>query len=242
MERQTRERALLEELFADHYKLADRFEETADKITERFDGTARNVERIVNIVVGTPGTPGVLKNLEETRDSIKEASKALEPIMGAALPAKIESLRRQFYEVPNHILKAASSVEFQVRLGAVMVEATKPAIEQAQQAASYSVSAHVHSEVGKAVAAAVNEHLAEPIMVVGYIGKLEGEVDALKKRVAAHEETIESQKGVISELSSGKVNRVLLWLIFVLGWGFSVFAAEVWPVITHWLVEQPIPA
>ncbi|HBO7934636.1 TPA: hypothetical protein L5C15_005773 [Pseudomonas aeruginosa] len=231
MEKQTRERALLEELFSDHFKLADRFDEAAG-----------NVEKIANVVTGTPDSPGLLADLEEVSDSIREASKALEPIIGSALPAKIESLKRQFDEVPNHILKAASSVEFQVTLGAVMVEAAKPAIEQAQQAASYSVSVHVHGEVGKAVSAAVNEHLVEPMMVKGYIGKLEGEVDGLKQRIAAHEATIDSQKDAIRELSSGKVNRWLLWFTFVMGWACAVFAADVWSVITHWIVQQPIPA
>lgn len=218
-------------LFGEQYKLADRLDESA-----------REVARIVNVIHGSETGRGLLGDLEEIRDSIAEGAKALEPIVGAALPSKIESLKRQFDEVPNHILKAASSVEFQVTLGAVMVEAAKPAIEQAQQAASYSVSVHVHGEVGKAVSAAVNEHLVEPMMVKGYIGKLEGEVDGLKKRIAVHEETIDSQKDAIRELSSGKVNRWLLWFTFLMGWACAVFAADAWSVITHWIVQQPIPA
>lgn len=231
MESSSREKILMQELFADHYRLADRFDEAAAR-----------VESIKHVMLGSESGRGLLGELEEIRDSIAEGTKALEPIVGASLPAKIEALKRQFDEVPGHILKAASSVEFHQKLGESMAEAAKPAIEQAQQAASYSVSAHVHGEVGKAVAAAVNEHLADAIETKGYIGKLEGEVEALKLKIGVHLETIKGQENTISVLSRGKVNGWLLKFVFLAGWACAVFASEAWAVFTHWVVQQPIPA
>ncbi len=218
-------------LFGDLYQLADKVDESA-----------REIARIVTVIHGADTGRGVLSELETIRDSIADGAKALEPIIGAALPAKIEALKRQFDQVPGHILKAASSVEFHQKLGEAMAEAAKPAIEQAQQAASYSVSAHVHGEVGKAVAAAVNEHLADAIETKGYIGKLEGEVEALKLKIGVHLETIKTQENTISVLSSGKVNGWLLKFVFLAGWACAVFASEAWAVFTHWVVQQPIPA
>ena len=217
-------------LFGDLYQLADKVDESA-----------REIGRIVNVMHGSETGRGVLWELETIRDSIAEGAKALEPIIGAALPAKIEALKRQFDEVPGHILKAASSVEFHQKLGEAMVEAAKPAIEQAQQAASYSVSAHVHGEVGKAVAAAVNEHLAESIMTKGYIGKLEGQVSALKDQIGVHVETIKDQKNTISVLSSGKVNRWLIKAWFLGGAIGGILASSGWEVFTTWVLGQPIP-
>lgn len=231
MENQTRERALLEDLFAEHFILADRFDETAGK-----------VEKIASVVGGTQGQPGLLRDLEEIRDSIQEACLALDPIVGAALPLKIELLKNQFDQVPFHIFKAVGSLEFRLKLAEAMIEAVKPAIEQAQEAASYSVSAHVHGEVGKAVAAAINEHLVEPTMSQGYIGKLEGEVEALNGRINAQIVTIEGQKVAISTLARENVDRWFFCLVFALGWASAVFAAEIWTVITHWVAQQPIPA
>lgn len=231
MEKQTRERALLEELFSDHFKLAD-----------RFDAAAQEVGKISNVMRGSPDQRGLLGDLEEVRDSISEASKALEPIVGAALPQKIDSLTKQFEQIPQKVWKAADSLDFRTKIGEVMLEAAKPTFEQARECAAYSFSAHIHAEAGKAVSAAVTEHLADAIETKAYIGNLEGKVDALQKRVAAHENTIDSQKGAIRDLSSGKVNRVLLWFTFALGWACAVFTADVWSVITHWIVQQPIPA
>lgn len=212
------------------------------QLLDRVDATVQEVGKISIVMSGTPGQRGLLGDLEEVRDSISEASKALEPIVGAALPQKIDSLTKQFEQIPQKVWKAADSLDFRTKIGEVMLEAAKPTFEQARECAAYSFSAHIHAEAGKAVSAAVTEHLADAIETNAYIGNLEGKVDALQKRVAAHEETIESQKGVIRALSSGKVNRVLLWFTFALGWGAAVFAAEFWSVITAWLVQQPIPA
>ena len=212
------------------------------QLLDRVDATVQEVGKISSVMSGTPGQRGLLGDLEEVRDSISEASKALEPIVGAALPQKIDSLTKQFEQIPQKVWKAADSLDFRTKIGEVMLEAAKPTFEQARECAAYSFSAHIHAEAGKAVSAAVTEHLADAIETKAYIGNLEGKVDALQKRVAAHEETIESQKGAIRDLSSGKVNRVLLWFTFALGWACAVFAADVWSVITHWIVQQPIPA
>lgn len=231
METQTRERALLEELFADHFKLAD-----------RFDAAAQEVGKISNVMSGTPGQRGLLGDLEEVRDSIKEASTGLAPIIGSALPQKVDGLIRQFELVPHRVLKAADSLDFRMKVREVLAEEAKPAFEEARACAVYSISAHVHAELGKSVAEVVNEHLAEPIATAGYIGKLEGQVEALKGKLAAQAETIKGQKDAIKVLSSGKVNRVLLWFTFALGWGSAVFAASAWSLITHLLVQQQIRA
>ena len=227
----SREKILMRELFADHYKLLDRFEETV-----------KEVGKISIVMSGTPGQRGLLGSLEVVSDSIKEASTGLAPIIGSALPQKVDSLIRQFDLVPHRVCKAADSLDFRMKVREVFAEEAKPAFDEARECASYSVSAHVHAEVGKSVAEAVNKHLAEPIMVTGRIGKLEGEIEALRGRLAAQAETIKGQKDAIKGLSSGKVNRVLLWFTFALGWGVAVFASTAWSFITHWVAQQPIPA
>ena len=218
-------------LFGEQYKLLD-----------RVDAAIQEVGHISVVMRGTPDQRGLLGNLEEVSDSIREASTGLAPIIGSALPQKVDGLIRQFELVPHRVIKAADSLDFRMKVREVLAEEAKPAFEEARACAVYSISAHVHAELGKSVAEVVNEHLAEPIATAGYIGKLEGQVEALKGKLAAQAETIKGQKDAIKGLSSGKVNRVLLWFTFALGWGSAVFAASAWSVLTHWVAQQPIPA
>lgn len=218
-------------LFGEQYKLLD-----------RVDAAAQEVGKIAICMSGTPGQRGLLGDLEEVRDSIKEASTGLAPIIGSALPQKVDGLIRQFELIPHRVLKAADSLDFRMKVREVLAEEAKPAFEEARACAVYSISAHVHAELGKSVAEVVNEHLAEPIVAAGLIGKLEGQVEALKGQLSAQAETIKGQKDAIKDLASGKVNRWLLWFTFALGWGSAVFAASAWGVITHWVAQQPIPA
>lgn len=230
MENNNRERVLLQELFNDHYKLAD-----------RFDAAAQEVGLITNVMRGTQEQRGLLGDLEEVRDSIREASTGLAPIIGSALPQKVDGLIRQFELVPHRVIKAADSLDFRMKVREVLAEESKPAFEEARECASYSVSAHVHAEVGKAVSAAVNEHLADPIMVAGRIGKLEGEIEALQVRLSVQAETITGQNDVIKVLSSGNVNRWLIAFVFAFGWGSALFAGAGWDVVTTSVLGHTIP-
>ncbi len=217
-------------LFGEQYKLLD-----------RVDAAIQEVGHISVVMRGTPDQRGLLGNLEEVSDSIREASTGLAPIIGSALPQKVDGLIRQFELVPHRVIKAADSLDFRMKVREVLAEESKPAFEEARECASYSVSAHVHAEVGKAVSAAVNEHLADPIMVAGRIGKLEGEIEALQVRLGVQAETITGQNDVIKVLSSGNVNRWLIAFVFAFGWGSALFAGAAWDVSTTWLLSQPIP-
>ena len=87
---------------------------------------------ISNVMRGSPDQRGLLGDLEEVRDSIKEASTGLAPIIGSALPQKVDALLRQFELVPHQVLKAADSLDFRTKIGEVMLESAKPTFEEAR--------------------------------------------------------------------------------------------------------------
>lgn len=223
----SREKILMHELFADHYKLADRFDEAAEKV-----GT------IANVMSGTPNRRGLLGDLQEISESISEASKALDPIVGAALPEKIDHLKKLIDAFPSKLIEVADSLEFRSRASGVLTEelrkSTATVGDGIAQSAIESIAAHLHGECGKHVAEAVNTHLAEPMAVTGRLAKLEAENEALNVRCKA-------LLGTIDQLSSGKVNRWLIKAWFLGGAIGGILASSGWEVFTTWVLGQPIP-
>ncbi len=213
-------------LFGDLYQLADKVDESA-----------REIGRIVNVMHGSETGRGVLSELETIRDSIAEAATALEPIVGAALPEKIDALKAQIDGVPNVLIAAADTSEFKSQIGEVMVEASQHLIERAKQDAQYSFNAHLHEEAGKAVSAAVKaaveEHLEDAANKRGYI-------ESLKVKCASLEEKVADLAERNTRLKSG-LSPWPVMFSFGAGWVASIVAHEIWIVGTTWIFNQPLP-
>lgn len=186
MEKQTRERALLEELFADHYKLASRFDEAAGK-----------VDRVFDMLRGTEGSRGVIADLEA-------ACIALGPIAGGELEQKVAALLRQAQALPERLVKIADEEGFRLGVRNTFTDLFEEVVEATRNAGIEITSRELESLLKRAAQAAGDTVFGDAALNAAKLSQAEKEIENLKSQNLVLMDTLSTRE----QLSEQAINKL----------------------------------
>ncbi|MFU6554498.1 hypothetical protein ACM79P_29460 [Pseudomonas aeruginosa] len=190
MEKQTRERALLEELFADHFKLADRFDETAGMI-----------DRVFDMLRGSEGSRGVIAALQDACD-------ALSPIAGGELEKKVAALIRQSQALPERLVRIADEEGFRLGVRNAFTDLFEEVVEATRNAGIEITSRELESLVKRAAQAAGDTVFGDAALNAAKLSRAEKEVENLKAQNLVLMDTL-STREQLSEQAVDKLGKEL---------------------------------
>lgn len=214
---------------------------------------ARATRVLVLRLDGIKGQNGVLSRIESASESLEKidanVTTAVEKV------GDVAKLGQQIEQLPERLLSKVDSLAFRSAVSQIMTEETGSAIEKIQDI----TLDHLESGVTR-----LGDRLADDLFtrkIDPSLRSLEGvarlkqdredyrvRAEKAEKALADHQALSEkAEQSVIDQIerirvSATQPNRWALFAIFALGWACAVFAADVWSVITHWIVQQPIPA
>lgn len=205
------------------------------------------------LLKGTETHPGLIQQIQKATAAGEDVAGRLEVVQ--ALSAKLDGLSEQFQLLPERLFSKVDSLAFRSAVSQIMTEETGSAIEKIQDI----TLDHLESGVTR-----LGDRLADDLFtrkIDPSLRSLEGvarlkqdredyrvRAEKAEKALADHQALSEkAEQSVIDQIerirvSATQPNRWALFAMFALGWACAVFAADAWSVITHWIVQQPIPA
>lgn len=205
------------------------------------------------LLKGTETHPGLIQQIQKATAAGEDVAGRLEVVQ--ALSAKLDGLSEQFQLLPDRLLSKVDSLAFRSAVSQIMTEETGTAIEKSQDATLDHLESGI-TRMGDRLADDLFVRKFEPAMRnLRTIDRLKQDREIFRVRAENAEKVLsdlqalskKAEQSVIDQIerirvSATQPNRWALFAMFALGWACAVFAADVWSVITHWIVQQPIPA
>lgn len=174
----SREKILMQELFADHYKLADRFDEVAGK-----------VDRVFDMLRGSEGSRGVIADLEA-------ACVALGPIAGGELEQKVAALLRQAQALPERLIKIADEEGFRLGVRTAFADLFEEVVEATRNAGIEITRRELESLIKSAAQAAGESVFGDAALNAAKLSQAEKEIDNLKTQNLVLMNTLSTSEGM----------------------------------------------
>ena len=206
------------------------------------------VTKVGIMLRGTQTQPGLIQQLRDASTAGEAVSERLETA---------HALRDQIEKFPDEVVSAVESLAFRTAAARVLASETSRSMNQLQDVSLDRLDDQVTRQAIKIAEQVINQHVERPLRLAASLARLKRERHTLALRAEKAEKALadlqalsdEARQSVIEEIKhirdsskSNKPNGLAAALLFAAGWACAAFTSEFWPVITQWLVQQPIPA
>lgn len=232
---------------ADHDDLDDLVD--ANDLVE----VARATRVLVLRLDGIKGQNGVLSRIESASESLEKIDANLTTAVEKV--GDVAKVNQTIEKIPEVMVSAVDTLAFRTAVARVLSDETAQSLEQLQDVSLDRLDNEMTRRGMKVAEKIINELVEPSLRLAASLARLKRERHTLEIRAAKAEKALaefqalsdETKQSFIDEIklireSSSKPNGLAAAVIFAAGWACAVFAAEFWSVITHWLVQQPIPA
>lgn len=228
---------------ADHDDLVD-----ANDLLE----VARATRVLVLRLDGIKGENGVLSRIESASDSLEKIDANLTTAVEKV--GDVAKVNQTIEKIPEVMISAVDTLAFRTAVARVLSDETAQSLEQLQDVSLDRLDNEMTRRGMKIAEKIINELVEPSLRLAASLARLKRERHTLEIRAAKAEKALAdhqalsetAEQSVIDQIerirvSATQPNRWALFAMFALGWACAVFAADAWSVITHWIVQQPIP-
>lgn len=204
------------------------------------------VTRVGITLRGTQAQPGLIQQLQKATAAGEAVAEQLETA---------QALSGQIEKIPENMIAAVDTLDFRTAVARVLSDEVIRSLGQLQDVSLDRLDEEVTRRAMKIAERVINEQVETPLRLAASLARLKRERHTLALRAEKAEKTLadfqalseKAEQSILDQiehirLSSKKPSGFAASFLFAAGWVCAMFASEFWSVITHWIVQQPIPA